>query len=224
MPLPTLKQYSASAKSLKSLGSFVTSSSADQDATSKPVGYLFDHCLDLKFSEDLLSLGKGIDAFHVRRMDTDHNLFHLTTSISPHHNKKVLHDAKTKAPVYTMKVTHFHHHTHIIEIMNAITKEVAFTIKRAETDEDTIHLWNGPMTNGQPQMIIEGQLAKKCFRIWNTENDLFHLVAVVKKKNVRFGHVMGARESVVITVEKENDSALVVMLVALVFEHWSTTL
>lgn len=226
MPLPTFMQYSASAKSFKSLGSFLSSSSSstENEISSRPSQYLFDHCLDLKFTEDLLSLRKGIDAFNIRRMDTDSNLFHLSTSFSAHHNKKVLRDVKTKAPIYTMKVLHFHHIAHKIQIVNASTKEIAFTIKRAETDNNTIHIWNGPIARGQPEMIVEGQLEKRRFRVWNTNNDLFHLVAVVKKKKRRFCNVMSGRDSVMITVERESDSALVVMLVALVSEHWSTTL
>lgn len=220
MPLPLHHRYSVDPHSIINLQTETIKSSAtmpSSPASSYPE-YQFDHALDLKYTEDFTAI--ALDTFQFMRMDDRENLFMLHTPLNSTHNKKVLHDAETDNPIYKMKLSHFGDQP-TVEIIDVQSTTTAFTMKRTISGRESINIWNGTDTDGSPDMFTEGNLAKKRFRIWNAVDDEFSLAAVVNKKRFTFGNLISGRDTIMITVERNNNAALISMVVAMVGEQWN---
>lgn len=220
MPLPLQHRYSVNSNSIINRQTDTTASNSTK--SSSPVSsfseYHFDHALDLKYTEDFTSLSP--EAFQFLRMDNREKLFMLHTPLNSKHNKKVLHDAHTDKPIFKMKLNHFGD-LPIVEIIDTQIDTIAFTMKKTIKGRESINIWHGTDTDGIPALFTEGDLAKKRFRIWNAVDDEFSLAAVVRKTKINFSSLMSGRDTIMITVERDNNAALIAMVVAMVAEHWN---
>lgn len=107
-----------------------------------------------------------------------------------------------------------------VHLIDAKTNEISFTMKKGYHKKDSINVWSGTNTRRPPEMFTEGSLGKKHFRIWNKFGKKYGIGAVVKRKKFALEHLILGRDSIIVGVEKDIDTALVMILVALAAE-WS---
>lgn len=226
MPAPTFLRYSASTGSFNSVQSGTTETTVStgknsSESTLSSSGYDFAHALEIQLHEKVLTLSG--DSFQIRRLDTRAKLFRLKNHAYSLSNKKILYDSDDRTPIYMMapNILSLKHRMHILR---APSGEKAFTLRKVGyipfQGPESIDVWRGALAKGLPCLRIEGNFFERDYRVWSLTEDGESIAASVKMKKGTVGNMLLDRETFILTVEKDVDIALIIMLATSVAEHW----
>lgn len=226
MPIPNFLQYSASTGSFSSVRSGTTETTTStgknsSESTLSSSGYDFAHALEIQLHEKVLTLSG--DSFQIRRLDTRAMLFRLKNHAYSLSNKKILYDSDDRTPVYMMgpNILSLKHRMHILR---APSGEKAFTLRKVGyipfQGPESIDVWRGALAKGKPCIRITGDFFERDYRMWTLTEEGKKIAASVKMKTGTVGNILLDRETFILTVEKDIDIALIIMLATAIAEHW----